>query len=88
MYCGASLSNTECIMYALILPHSPSDITLLYKARGRRSTTSHILECIEISAMQSVLEWLASRNLFYRNITLDKGFVIGVLPYVASCLYE
>ena len=40
----------------------------------------HISDCIEISAVQSVLEWLVFYNLFYRNITLDKRFVIAVLP--------
>ena len=62
-HCGVSLSNTECIICALILPHSPSDI--------------YISECIEISVVQPLLEWLMSRNLFYRNITLDNRFVVA-----------
>ena len=32
----ASLSNTECTIYALILPHSPSDITPLHKIKGQK----------------------------------------------------
>ena len=37
-------------------------------------------QSIEISFVQSVLEWLVSHNLFYRNVTLDKRFVVAVLP--------
>ena len=74
---GASLSNTECTIYALILPHSPSDIALLYKARAEGSH-EHISECIEISIVQSVLEWLVYHNLSYRNITLDNRFIVPV----------
>ena len=72
-----SLSNTECTIYGLIMPHSPSDIALL--SNRVEGSHEHISDCIEISVVQSVLEWSVFYNLFYRNITLDKRFVIAVL---------
>ena len=66
-----SLSNTECILSMLILSHSPTDITLLYKSKGQKDyikgTQEHISESIEISVMQSVIEWLLSYNLIVQQ---------------------
>ena len=72
MYSGdESEQHWMYIIYALILSHSPTDITLLYKSKGQKDyikgTQEHISESIEISVMQSVIEWLVSHNLFNRN---------------------
>ena len=47
---GASLSNSECTIYVLIWPHSPSDITLLYKSKGQKDDMNTFQ-----SALKSVL---------------------------------
>ena len=52
---------------------------IIVQKQGAEGWHEHISECIEISVIQSVLEWLVSHNLFYRNITLDKRFVIAIL---------
>ena len=52
MYCGVSLSNTECTIYALIL-----QVILHYCTKPRvEGSHEHISVCIEISVAQSVLE--------------------------------
>ena len=45
------------------------------RAEGSHEHTS------PLSVVQSVLEWLVSHNLFYRNITMYKRFVVAVYHY-------
>ena len=63
MYCGGEFEQQW--MYYLC-----TDFTTLSKWH-------YISECIEISVVQFALEWLVSHNLFYKNITLDKRFVVA-----------
>ena len=69
---GASLSNVECTIYVLILPHSPSDITLLYKSKVQKDHMNTFQSALKSMCIQSVLEWLMSHNLFNRNIQYSK----------------
>ena len=56
--------------YALILSHSPSDITLLYKSKGQKDHMNTFQSALK-SVVLSVLDWLVRHNLLYRNITLE-----------------
>ena len=52
---------------------------LSLQKQGAEGSHEHISKCIEISVVQSVLEWLVSHNLFYAYVMLDKRFVVAVL---------
>ena len=67
-------------LHAMILPHSASDITLLYKSKGQKDHMNTFQSALQSLCYIILLEWLASHNLFYRNITMDKRSVVAVLP--------
>ena len=79
---GVSLSNTECTSYLC------SDFAtlsqwhyIIVQNQEAEGSHEHISGCIKISVVQSVMGWLVSYKLqlIYRDITLDKRFVVAVL---------
>ena len=80
MYCGGE--PEQHWMYYLC-----TDFAIFFKwyyiivqKQGAEGSHEHISECTEINVVQSVLEWLVSHTLFYRNVALDKRFFVAVLP--------
>ena len=68
--------NMRSSIYAL-MSHSPSDIISLYKSKGRRITWTHFTsQCCAIC-----IRMAGVYNLFYRNITMYKRFVVAVYYY-------
>ena len=54
---------------------------IIVQNKGAEGSHEHVSEYIEISVVQSVIEWLVSQNLqlICRDITLDKRFIVAVL---------